>query len=169
MLGIVVCLYLLGMAVVFGLFSQQSVEFVRHAARTDGTVVALVARAPAGSTREPTAGSRAVVPQAPKVSYAVDGHSYTYIAAHGRYHQRLRIGDQVQVLYDPADPDQARLKGEGTVLVPGITATFALAAVLVAMILFRTRSVGIRPGPDGRHPSPAEPVGATASTPADHT
>ena len=159
MLGIVVCLYLLGMAVVFGLFSHESLMFVKHAARTEGTVVALVARAPAGSTREPTAGTRAI-PQAPQVTYSVDGHSYTYIAAHGRYHQRLKIGDRVQVLYQPTNPSQARLRGEGAVLVPGITATFILAAVLVAIILFRTRNLGISPGQRGRHPSAEEPVDA---------
>lgn len=141
-LGVVIALYLMGMAVVFGTFSQQSVHFVKHATRTDGTVVALVARAPAGSTREPVTGARAV-PQAPEVSYSVGGTTYTYTAAHGRYHQRLKVGDQVQVLYDPTNPAEARLKGEGTVLVPGITVIFALAAVLVAIILVRTRKLGI--------------------------
>jgi hypothetical protein len=144
-MGVVVCLYLLVMAAVFGLFSHEDREFARHAARTEGTVVALVARAPAGSTREPTVGTRTIA-LAPKVTYSVGGNTYTYTAAHGRYHQRIQIGDQLQVIYDPSDPSVARLKGEGNVLVPGITMTFALAAVLVALILFRTRRLGIAPG-----------------------
>jgi hypothetical protein len=156
-LGIVIGLYLVGMAVVFAMFSQQSALFVRHAARTDATVVALVARAPAGSTREPVTGAR-TVPQAPKVSYTVDGTTYTYTAAHGRYHQPLKIGDQVQVLYDHAHPGRARLKGEGTVLLPGITATFALAALLVVVILIRTRNLGVVPAPGRRARGTEVPV-----------
>lgn len=158
-LGIVVCLYLLGMAAVFGMLSEQSLDFVHQAARTEGTVTELVARAPAGSTREPAAGTR-TLSQAPKVSYVVNGTTYSYTAAHGRYHQRLKVGDRVQVLYDPSDPSVARLKGEGTVLVPGITVAFALAAALVALVLVRTRKVGSTPGRGGRRSVPAIPIDA---------
>ena len=144
-MGVLVCLYLLVMAAVFGVFSHEGRQFARHAARTEGTVVALVARAPAGSTREPTVGTRTVA-LAPKVTYSVGGNTYTYTAAHGRYHQRIQVGDQLEVIYDPSDPSVARLQGEGNVLVPGITAAFGLAAVLVALILLRTRRLGIAPG-----------------------
>jgi hypothetical protein len=164
-LGIVIALYLVGMAVVFGMFSHQSVEFVKHAARTNGTVVELVARAPAGSTREPVTSARAV-PQAPKVSYSVAGNIYTYTAAHGRYHQRLKIGDQVQVLYNPADPAEARLKGEGTVLVPGITVTFALTALLVVVILIRTRNLGAVSGESRRQRRAPVPIDAGPPRPS---
>jgi hypothetical protein len=44
------------------------------------------------------------------------------------------------VLYDPGDPADAQLRGEGRVLVPGITVGFAASAVLVAFVLFRTRN-----------------------------
>ncbi len=157
-LGIVVCLYLLGIAAVFGMLTQQSSHFARNAASTEGTVIALVARAPIGSTRTQPANAR-TVSQAPQVSYVVDGKTYEYTAAHGRYHQRLKVGDHVRVLYDPADPASARIKGEGKVLVPGITASFGLAALLVAVILFRTRRLGVRDRSAKRRgePLPAEP------------
>lgn len=143
-LGLVVCLYLVGMSAVFGILSGQNYRFMHGAGRTEGTVIALVARAPVGSTRDPRAGARAVS-LAPEVSYTVEGHAYTYTAAHGRFHQRLRVGEKVSVLYDLTDPAEARLAGEGRLLVPAITLGFVVAAALVAAILFRTRSVSAAP------------------------
>ncbi len=139
-MGIVVCLYLIGMSVVFGLLSEQSYDFLRTARTTSGTVIALVPRAPVGSTREPRSGR--TMSLAPEVSYQVGGQTYTYTAAHGRFRQPLKVGDTVAVLYDPSAPDLARMQGEGRVLVPAITATFIGCAVLVAAILVRTRNVG---------------------------
>ncbi len=169
-LGIVVCLYLVAMSVLFGLFSNQNNRFVHHAAETQGTVVQLVARAPVGSTRPPRFDDGQSVSVAPKVRYEVGGITYDYVAAHGRFHQPLRVGDAVAVLYDPAAPALARLKGEGSVLVPLITAGFVAAALLVAVVLFRTRRIlptGLRrkstpvagtsrPRGRGRHPAPDE-------------
>ena len=62
------------------------------------------------------------------------------------YRQRLKIGDSVTVLYDPANPAVARMQGEGKVLVPVITAGFVLSALVVALILLRTRILA-RPPP----------------------
>ena len=111
-LGIVVCLYLVGMSVVFGVLSRQNYEFVHTASQADGTVVALVPRAPIGSTREPRANAPRVS-LAPTVRYVVNGQTYTYTAAHGKFRQPLRPGDTVTVLYSPQNPRIARLKGEG--------------------------------------------------------
>ena len=143
-LGGIAMVYLLGMAVVFGLLSMQSSVFVREARETPGTVVALVPRAPLGSTREPTEDAR-TPSLAPKVTYTVDGRGYTYTAAHGRYRQRLQVGDTVSVLYAPQDPAQARLRGEGRAVGPLVSVGFALGAVLVGVVLFRTRSRRRRP------------------------
>ncbi|MCW2811633.1 MAG: hypothetical protein JWP61_2091 [Friedmanniella sp.] len=151
-LGIIVCLYLVAMSVLFGLFSNQNYRFVNHAAETRGTVVELVARAPVGSTRGPRYDDGQSVSLAPKVRYEVAATTYEYVAAHGRFHQPLRVGDTVTVLYDPAVPSLARLKGEGSVLVPLITTGFVAAAVLVAAILFRTR----RRSTSRAHPSVQE-------------
>jgi hypothetical protein len=138
-LGVLVCLYLLGMAVLFGFLSTESFRFVKDATATQGTVVSMVVKRPAGSQRDPNPHSRNL-PLAPKVSYEVDGRRYTYVAAHGRYHQRLSVGDHVTVLYEPSDPANARLQGEGRVLVPLITSAFATAAVGLAVVLYVTRN-----------------------------
>lgn len=151
-LGVAVGLYLAGLAVVFGVLSMQSDQFSDHAASTTGTVTALVARAPAGSNREPRHGQRPSL--APTVHYEVAGHGYDYTAAHGRFRQPLQPGDTVTVLYDPSNPAVARLRGEGAVLVPGLTTGFAVAAVGVGVLLFRTRNRG---GPPDRRRPPANP------------
>lgn len=161
LLGIVVCLYLVGVTVVFGVLSQQSLHFVQHAASTEGTVVALVTKAPIGSSRNPPVGARSVS-LAPRVSYVVDGKSYDYTGAHGQYRQRLRVGDRVQVQYDASDPSFARIRGEGRVLVPAMTVGFGLSALLVAGILFRTRKLGVRPPSRHRDEQPSREAGEPA-------
>lgn len=152
--------YLLAMAVVFALLSAQNADFVRTASRTQGTVVALVARAPLGSTQDARPDARAPS-LAPKVTYVVAGQTYTYVAAHGRYRLRLQVGDHVTVLYSPSDPTTARLRGEGQDLGPLLSAGFALSAVLVVLlsIRFRRRTRGPGPGPGAaRASAPPSPV-----------
>jgi hypothetical protein len=150
-LGIVVCLYLVGLAVLFASLGRQAAQFNHNAASTTGTVVALVPRAPAGSTREPVNARHPTL--APTVHYEVGGRGYDYTAAHGRYRQPVRVGDTLTVLYDPADPSVARLRGEGRVLVPGLAGGFLVAAAAVALVLVKTRHLG---GPRRRRP-PANP------------
>jgi hypothetical protein len=136
-LGVAACLYLVAMSVVFGYLSSENYRFVHNAAQADGTVVSLEIRPPAGSTRAPRGRTRA-----PKVRYVVDGHEYLYVAAHGKYVQPLRVGDRVRVLYDPANPQEARLRGEGEVLIPLLTSGFVTIALLVGFVLYRTRDLG---------------------------
>jgi Protein of unknown function (DUF3592) len=133
-LGVAVCLYLVGMSVVFGYLSSENYRFVHNAVHVEGTVVSLEVRPPAGSTRVPRGRTLA-----PKVSYVVDGKTYLYVAAHGKYRQRLQVGDPVEVLYDPENPQEARLRGEGQVLIPLITSGFVTTALLVGYVLYRTR------------------------------
>ncbi len=130
--------YLLAMAVVFALLSAQGSVFTRQAQQTTGTVVALVPRAPLGSTRE-SRSSLGPPSLAPRVSYTVDGKTYSYIAPHGRYRQRLRVGDTITVLYAATDPKRARLSDRGQPLGPVLAAGFALGALGVGLILIRTR------------------------------
>lgn len=144
-LGLLIAVYLLAMGLLFVNFSARNAAFVRGAATTSGTVVALVPRAAAGSTREPSPTVRSM-PLAPTVRYTVAGHTYTYTAAHGRYRQRLRVGDTVAVRYLPADPGQARLEGEDRVLIPLLGIAFGLAALGVLVLLLLTRRLG-RAGP----------------------
>ena len=146
-LGIIVCLYLIGMSLIFGMLSSQNYRFVNGAQRTTGTVIALVPRSPIGSARDPDARTAS---RAPTVRYEVAGKSYEYTAAHGRFRQPLKVGESVTVLYNPADPSVARIRGEGKVLVPVITSGFVLSALVVALILLRTRRLGadpVRPRP----------------------
>lgn len=130
--------YLLGMATLFALITLRASDFARDARQVSGTVVALVARAPLGSTRDPRDDAQAPS-LAPKVGYTVDGRSYTFTAAHGRYRQRLRVGDTVTVLYAPDDPSRARLSGEGRPMGPVISLGFALGALGVVVVLLLTR------------------------------
>jgi hypothetical protein len=145
-LGLAVCLYLFAMAVLFGFLSTESFRFVRNATATEGTVVSFEVKRPAGSQRTPNPHGRNL-PTAARVRYDVGGTTYYYVAAHGHYHQRLVVGENVTVLYDPSNPTSARLRGEGQVLVPLITSAFATAAVGLAVILFLTRNglQGLRP------------------------
>ncbi len=147
--GVVVAVYLVAMAAVFALLSAQNAQFVRTASQTQGSVVALVVRAPLGA-RESRTEARAPS-LAPKVSYVVDGRTYEYVAAHGRDRQRLQVGDTVTVLYDPADPATARLRGEGRDSGPLLSIGFALAAVLLVGLIVRLR----RRRSGGRHGSDA--------------
>ncbi len=127
----------MAMALLFGYLSIQNYGFVHHAARTQGTVISLDPRPPAGSTRTPRGTTRA-----PTVRYEVAGKTYTYTAAHGTYRQRHRVGDTLEVLYDPSNPERARLHGEGQLMIPLITSGFATTALLLGFALFRTRRIG---------------------------
>lgn len=152
LLGIAACVYLLALASVFGYLSIENYRFVHSAARTVGTVTSLDPRPPAGSTRTLRDTTRA-----PKVRYTVAGQTYYYTAAHGTYRPRHRVGDSIEVLYDPASPKDARLRGEGRLMIPLITSGFATAALIVGFVLFRTRNLGVRPSPGTR----AEPAGVS--------
>jgi len=156
-LGLVVCLYLIGMAALFGYLSTQSYRFVIDATATEGTVVALEVKRPAGSQREPNPHARNR-PLAPKVEYVVAGKTYTYVAAHGKYRQRLAVGDRVTVLYDPSDPAVARMRGEGRILIPLITSGFVTSAVVLGAVLCLTRHKGDSRRPTGGQRSPTAEV-----------
>lgn len=160
--GIAAAVYLAAMAVVFALLSAQNHDFVRTADQTEGTVVALVARAPLGSTREAQPDARAPS-LAPKVTYVVAGTTYDYVAAHGRYRQRLQVGDRVTVLYSPTDPSSARLRGEGMDSGPVVSVGFGLAAVLLVLVLVVPRRRGGPPRtPPGAAREDAPAVAAVA-------
>ena len=155
--GVVVVVYLAAMSVVFALLSAQNADFVRTASQTEGTVVALVARAPLGSTREAQPDAR-TPSLAPKVTYEVAGRTYDYVAAHGRARQRLQVGDRVTVLYAPADPTKARLRGEG---LAGSSLPAALRPNRPALDLPARSAPLPRPG---RSLGRARPDGAPASS-----
>ncbi|WP_375424455.1 DUF3592 domain-containing protein [uncultured Friedmanniella sp.] len=165
-LALVICVYLLATGVLFAAYSARNADFVAHAATTTGTVVELVPRAAAGSAREPSPTVR-TMPTAPTVRYTVGGRTYTYTAAHGRYRQRLRVGDPVPVRYLPSDPGQARIQGEDRVLLPLLAISFLLAALAVVVLLVLTRRLGRQPSRrTGRRRQDSRP-GAGAETALD--
>lgn len=161
--GVLAVLYLAAMSVVFALLSEQNADFSGTAARTQGTVVALVARAPVGSTRDARPDAR-TPSLAPKVTYQVGGKTYEYVAAHGRYRQRLQVGDKVTVLYAPSDPTNARLRGEVLNGGPLFSVGFGVAAVLLVLVLVRLRRRSRRRGTTPGAPRVDSP---TASVVAD--
>ena len=157
--GLLAAVYLLAMSVVFALLSAQNMQFVRTADRAEGTVVALVARAPLGSARDAQPDARAPS-LTPKVSYVVDGRTYDHVAAHGRQRQRLQVGDRVTVLYSPTDPASARLRGEGQDSGPVVSVAFGVVALLLVLGVVRSRRTGRRGGASGapRGSTPRSPV-----------
>ena len=157
-LGLVVCLYLFGMAVLFGYLASQHYAFVHNAHRVQGTVVSLERRPPAGATQMPRTPT-----YAPKVSYVVNGTTYSYTAAHGSYRtDRYQVGESVVVLFNPARPEQAQLLGEGRLMLPLITAAFATIALLLAFVLLRTRNLGLPPRAGTQRAEPEQARGVPA-------
>jgi hypothetical protein len=177
-LGIACCLYFLAMTALFGNMTVENSEFSATAREVPGTVIALVAKPLPGGTRVPN-GTRHREPMAPTVRYVVDGHSYTYTPARGKRHPTVQVGDTVTVLYDATDPaTTARIRGEGAVALPLVTAGFLATAVGLAVLLVLTRprrrpnvdarrpgppGAGSGPDPPGPHPTGAHPAGAAAA------
>jgi hypothetical protein len=151
------------MSVLFGYLSSESYRFVHNATETEGTVINLVVKSPAGSQRQPNPRARNI-PVAPVVRYTVNGKSYTYVAAHGRYHERLKVGDPVTILYDPSNPAVARLRGEGKFLIPLITSGFVTAVLVLGGVLYLTRKGPLTQGP-GLDGSRLGPVGGETVEP----
>ena len=149
LLGLIACLYLMAMAVLFGYLSIQNYRFVHDAGRTTGTVIAL--RRPPAGRRDPERSGRH-----PRAAGPLRGGRPDVRIHGGPRHVSadLQLGDQVVVLYDPADPSQARLRGEGRLMVPLITSGFATAALLVGYVLFRTRHLGPRQHAQSAAPRP---------------
>lgn len=167
-LGVIVSLYLVAMSVLFGYLSIGSYRFVHNAAETTGTVVSLEVRRSAGSQRDPNPQGHNI-PLAPKVSYIVDGKTYFYTAAHGRVHQPSKVGDTVTVLYDPADPEQAQLRGEGRIMIPLITSAFVTTALVLGVVLYLTRNGRPRQSPPWAAPFVEPPETDEVETRASET
>lgn len=155
LVGVVVVVYLLLVSGYFGFETVRRSQFVADAASTTGVVAALRPRPLAGTTRVHTLGDD--VPQAPEVRYLVNGTTYTYTPAHGLIGSPIAVGDTVEVLYDPAHPAHARLRHEGQLLLPAITAGFAAAAVgvLAMLVVTRDRDRANQPAPTPVPPSAA--------------
>ena len=155
--GIVVIAYLILVTGYFAFEAARRSRFIADAKSTPGTVVALEPRPLAGTTRVHTLGDD--VPRAPEVRYVVDGKTYLYTPTHGLIGSPVQVGDQIEVLYDANNPARARLRNEGQLLLPLITAGFATTAIGVVVLLVLTRRRG-RPARHGGD-TPASTAGAS--------
>ncbi len=99
--GVIVVVYFL---VVTGLLRVRDGASRVSSSRTprpvNGIVVALEPRPIAGSTRVQASGTD--IPLAPQVRYVVGGQTYLYTASHGVVGSELKVGDAIEVLYDPS-------------------------------------------------------------------
>ena len=111
---------------------QESRRFAASATRAGGVVVELVSGSP---------GPRGGVPLAyPVVRYrTTDGREVVFRSGFGSQPPLWRPGQPVTVLYDPADPQAARIETKAaTVVAPGcfVAVGVALAAFATVMFLF---------------------------------
>jgi hypothetical protein len=154
--GVAVVAYLILVTGYYAFETTRRSQFIADASRTTGIVIALEPRPLPGTTRVHTIGDE--VPLAPEVRYEVGGRTYLYTPAHGMMGSPVRVGDQIEVLYDPDDPSRARLRSEGQVLLPLITAGFGTLTVGVVALLVLTRHRGEGGRRPASHPAPvAEP------------
>ena len=149
LLGILVVAYFLVVTAYFAYETARRSQFAAGATSVNGIVVALEPRPVAGATHVQASGND--IPLAPQVRYVVAGRTYLYTASHGVVRSSLRVGDAIEILYDPTNPERARLRGEGQILLPLLTAGFGTTAVLVALLLFLTRNRGLTGNHPGAH------------------
>ncbi len=141
MVGVLVCLYLIGIGVAFTVLAQDRDRFSDSAVSTQGTVIRMEPVPYVGSARDPaTKGTRPAY--APVISYPVGKKKYEYQPSHGTYRPRWHVGQQVTIIYDPSDPEiTARIRGEGKFLLPVIAGGFYTCALIMGLVLFATRSI----------------------------
>jgi hypothetical protein len=83
-----------------GIYSYLSVgDFIAGAASADGVVI--------GLEREQDADGDTTY--YPRVQFEAEGRSYQFKGQVGSGYGTFSVGEQVEVLYDPADPDRARI------------------------------------------------------------
>jgi hypothetical protein len=92
-----VWIILLGVAVYVG---RGSWELKQKGASATGTVVSL---------REVDETDNTGVTYAPVISYAVQGHTYTYESSNSSDPPAYDVGEKVALLYQPDDPEEVRV------------------------------------------------------------
>jgi Protein of unknown function (DUF3592) len=109
---------------------RESQRFAASAARAGGVVVELVSGSP---------GPRGGVPLAyPVVRYhTTDGREVVFRSALGSQPPLWRPGQSVTVLYDPANPEAARIETKAaTVVAPGCFVAVGVALAGFATVMF---------------------------------
>ncbi len=149
--GVIAVVYFVVVAGYFAFETTRRAQFASDAEVANGVVVALEPRPIAGSTRVPTGGVD--VPLAPQVRYVVGGQTFLYTASHGMIGSTIKVGDAVEVLYDPTNPHRAHLRGEGQILLPVITAGFGTVTLTLVAVLVLTRNRGATAGAGSKDPA----------------
>ena len=91
----------------------------RHWPRVQGTVVALV---------------RVTVLKCPEIEYRDDAGATHRFVSRLPYHQRLKVGERVEVAINPADPAEAeRVNVVTAVLTPALMVAFGIIVVLASI------------------------------------
>ena len=105
-------------------FAYPSWQLLRHAERASGTVVGLPGSSSSSNTRWI------------EVEYAVGDDIYTITSDVASSPPTLRMGDEVTVLYDPANPSDGTMEGFLELwLVPMLLGIFALADIFVLGVM----------------------------------
>ena len=138
--GVIAVVYFVVVTGYFAYETTRRAQFAADAQVANGVVVALEPRPIAGSTRVPTGGVD--IPLAPQVRYVVGGQTFVYTASHGVIGSPIKVGDAIEVLYDPTNPQRAHLRGEGQILLPLITAGFGTVTLALITVLVLTRNRG---------------------------
>ena len=138
--GVIAVVYFVVVTGYFAYETTRRAQFAADAQVANGVVVALEPRPIAGSTRVPTGGVD--IPLAPQVRYVVGGQTFVYTASHGVIGSPIKVGDAIEVLYDPTNPQRAHLRGEGQTLLPLITAGFGTVSLALITVLVLTRNRG---------------------------
>lgn len=118
-----------------GLWAHSVSNFKERAILVEGEVIDLVSRSGSDSTT-----------YAPKYRFVVNEQQvYTVVSRSSSNPPAYDIGEKVPVLYDPADPMDARIDGFlglwfGPTLLAGMGTVFALVSLIPAVLYWRRRN-----------------------------
>jgi len=106
-------------------YGYESLMLVQNGSRTNGRVVGF---------HERMSDEDQQLRYAPVIEYAVDGKSYRFAGANYANSPAYNIGETLDLYYDPAKPDQARLDRFGSLW--GLPAGLSIAGLIVFVIGF---------------------------------
>jgi hypothetical protein len=115
--------------------AASTASFLASAKRTDGTVVALIARTT--TTRSSSGHTRSSTAWYPTVEFTVSGRRYSFQSSAGGNPPSYEKGESVPVAYDANDPSTARIASFGTAfLAPLILGGLGVVFTPIGTIVF---------------------------------
>lgn len=117
-----------------GLWAQKTFSFKERAQAVEGEVVEMVANRGSDSTT-----------YAPKYSFMANGQQYNVISSTSSNPPAYSVGEKVQVLFDPANPLDARIDSFmglwfGPTLISVMGSIFFLVGVIPLFLVWRRRN-----------------------------